>query len=233
MMTTASPPPTQKFMFDRTFDPLATAHAEPAKPPVYAQADMDAAKQAAFKDGFTQGEQAANKEQTARIAAIVEKIDGAVGKLLQNAAAQQQDQQADIQDIALAIARKLLPDFIARHGFSEIESVLALVLKEMVREPRLVVRVHDQVLDALQQALQDLTARAAYAGKVVLLADDKMTPNDCKIEWADGGVERDINVIWQEIDRAVGRSKPIPSAFAVATEHAPIPPTPAVEEPTP
>lgn len=217
MMPTTPQHPTQKFLFDRTFDSLSPTRVEPTKPPVYTQADLDAAKQSAFKDGYTQGEQTANREQTARIAAIVEKIDGALGKLLQGATAQQLAQQADAQDIALAIARKLLPDFIARHGFGEIEAVLVQVLKEMVREPRLVVRVHDQVLDALQHAVQDIAARAAYAGKIVLLADDKLNPNDCKIEWADGGVERDVNIIWQEVDRAMGRIKSFSGSAAAAS----------------
>ncbi len=240
MTTTTVQPPTQKFMFDRTFDPLAPVETGPAKVPTYTQADLDAARQSSFNEGFAQGEQAANKEQTARIAVVVEKIDGMIGKLINEAAQQQQEQQSDIQELTLAITHKLLPDYIARHGLSEIETILMQVLKEMAREPRLVVRVHDQMLDPLQQVLQDLTARAAYAGKVVLLADDKLGPNDCKVEWADGGTERDINVIWHAIDQAIGRGKlPTPGAsFAAAPSSAPeSPPNPnppsAAEERSP
>jgi flagellar assembly protein FliH len=226
MMTTNSQPPSQKFLFDRAFDVLAPARAEAVKVPTYTQADLDAAKQSAFKEGFAQGAQAANQEQTAQIAAIVVQIDGNIGKILREAEQHHASQQTELQDIAQAIARKLLPDFIARHGFSEIDALLAQVLKEMGREPRLVVRVHDQVLDPLQLALQDITERAAYAGKIVLLADSNLNLNDCKIEWADGGVERDINIIWQEIDRALGRGNPFSGTVSAA------PSAPANTDPT-
>lgn len=221
MMTTNTQPPSQKFMFDRAFDVLAPARTETVKAPTYTQADLDAAKQTAFKEGFAEGTLIANQEHTAQIAAIVAKIDISIGKILHDAEQCYATQQLELQDIAQAITRKLLPDFVARHGFSEIDALLALVLKEMGREPRLVVRVHDQVLDPLQLVLQGITERAAYAGKIVLLADANLNLNDCKIEWADGGVERDINIIWQEIDRALGRGNPFPGTASAA----PSPPT--------
>lgn len=213
---TATPPPAQKFLFNRSFD----SQAEPAKareaapPPAYSQSDLDAAVAAARAAGQAEGEQSAQQTQQAQLIALAGQIEKQIGKLLDQSAARQTGQQADIADIALAVARKIVPEAVADHALAGIAAMVAQVCREMAREPRLVVRVHDSLLDPLKHQLDALTAREAYNGKVVLLADDALLPGDCKIEWADGGIERDTAVIWQQIDQAVNRAKSLAGAPA-------------------
>ncbi|MCZ6590627.1 MAG: hypothetical protein O7B98_05730, partial [Alphaproteobacteria bacterium] len=42
-----------------------------------------------------------------------------------------------------------------------------------------------------------------FDGKIVLLADDQLSPTDCHVLWADGGSERDVQRTWSEINKAV------------------------------
>lgn len=224
-------PPPQKFMFDRAFDAAVVGRSEPARPPTYTQADLDAARRDAFQEGYAQGEQAVQQHHTAQIAAIAEQLNVTLDRLLQDATQRLQAQQQDIGAIAQAVARKVLPVYIDRHGFDEITAMLAQALQDMAHEPRLVVRIHDQMLDPLQQALPDIVAKAAYNGKVVLLADNRLAPNNCTIEWADGGIARDLNCIWQALDRAMRQNDaPAPDAPASEPEAFPTPDTPPPEE---
>lgn len=195
----------QKFLFDRSFDGLQPRHADlPAKPSVYAQADLDAAKEAAFNEGYAAGKQ----KHLAEIAVIATHIEHQLETLLQGAAQHRHEQQTETMDIALTIAQKLLPDYVSRNGLDEIQGLLTQAMHEMAQEPRLVVRIPDAMLDPLQQSLDHLINSQAFAGKIILLADDNLGAQDCRIEWSDGGIERNIGVIWQTIERLAGYTAP-------------------------
>jgi flagellar assembly protein FliH len=79
-------------------------------------------------------------------------------------------------------------------------------LSELHDEPRLVVRVADALLDPLNESLQAARSSAGFEGKIVLLADDSVANGDIRIEWADGGAERDSTRLWREIDEIVARA---------------------------
>ncbi len=49
----------------------------------------------------------------------------------------------------------------------------------------------------------------AYEGKVVILGDADLGPSDCRIEWADGGIERDVRALWEEIDHVLAEVQTI------------------------
>jgi flagellar assembly protein FliH len=57
----------------------------------------------------------------------------------------------------------------------------------------------------LSEKIDTIATRRGFAGKVVLLAETSVAPGDCRIEWADGGVERDSARLWRDIDLAVAR----------------------------
>jgi flagellar assembly protein FliH len=93
----------------------------------------------------------------------------------------------------------------ARGGITEIEGILTHCLTSLKQEPRLVAYVSAAQLDALQGRLAELTAANGFEGRVVLIGDDKMADSDCRVEWADGGIERDSNQIWRTIEDAMNR----------------------------
>jgi len=73
-------------------------------------------------------------------------------------------------------------------------------------EPRLVIRVADAMLDPVTTRLTALAEQQGHTAKLVFIADATLAPADCRIEWADGGAERDIARLWGDIDRAVANA---------------------------
>jgi flagellar assembly protein FliH len=73
----------------------------------------------------------------------------------------------------------------------------------MAREPRLVVRVHEDQFDAVNERVQEIATQRAYAGKVIVLADPDTVPGDCRVEWADGGIERNTAAVWSAVEQTV------------------------------
>jgi flagellar assembly protein FliH len=196
-----------KFLFDYSFDERAEADA--AKPDAAAlakQAQLQAEHDAAFARGRETGlaEAAADIAQctidatTAMVEqlASLEKVRAEIERSTTDAAIR----------LAIAVLRKLLPSFEQRSAMTEIEVVFSECLQRMLEEPRLVLRVPDDLLDAMRARVDENVRKAGFQGKVVLLADGGLGPSDCRIEWADGGAERNVERIWNDVEELVRRA---------------------------
>lgn len=214
-----------KFLFDTSFDgeahsmpakpraeaeetsePKASVGATEAPPPSYSEAQLAAARAEAWGQGRADGEAAA----LASIAQANGAALAAIRDALPGIARQAQDGTAAASrfmlETALAGMRRLMPELNRRGGLAEIEGLLRETMSHLRDESRIVVRLHDTLLDGLRADI-DATAQAAgYEGKLVLLAEDDIPPGDCRIEWADGGVERVAGRIWNDIEAAVTRA---------------------------
>jgi len=203
----------RKFLFERSFDSgLASAAQEREPPPQkYTKKQIDALKQEAFEAGQTAGQKAMMEDQQQYMNVLLSQLDQKLGHLIKDSAAHWQRQLTHLQEIALLIARRLLPAYAARYGLDEIQDIVTQVISDCAREPRLVVRVGEAQFDAVSAGIKTITEQQAYAGKVVILAEPALGPADCRVEWADGGIERDMEALWKDIDRIIEERR---SAFA-------------------
>ena len=213
----------QKFLFDNDFGeaPQSTvggarpkgAHggantpAVPA-PPMYSEAEMQGACDVARRQGEEAG---ATRGRNEAVAAFDKQVASALTTIAQQTAAIAKGVAAEAAaagksvELALAIVRKLHPALIERQGLAEIEMVLGQCLESLKQEPRLVAYVHGARLDALQERLAQLSASSGFEGRVVLIGDDEMGQSDCRVEWADGGVEREAGRIWRAVEETLTR----------------------------
>ena len=198
----ATPP--KKFMFDLSFDDASIVHRAAERKPVLMKPDqVDAMKKESYDLGFEAGKVAGHNAQTEQVAAVLVSVDQSIGALMQNFASLTQQQETQTRQLVMAIAKKILPEFVARNGVQEIEPLIAESIREMAREPRLVVRVHEQQFDAINEKAQAIATERAYVGKVIVLADPGIALGDCRVEWADGGLERNTQSTWAAIEQTV------------------------------
>lgn len=192
----------RKFLFDLSFDkpdsvaPVRLAPAEPA----ISRGDLDAARAAAFEEGrkagFTEAQAAAER----RLAEAEETLMSGIAALIEHDGAIRQQTGRDATEILRVLLRKTFPALSQREPLTEIEAVLIDCLGELVDEPRVVLRVPDALFEAMQQRLDPIARQAGFGGKFVLLADQTLGAADCRIEWADGGVERNLRRVGRDID---------------------------------
>ncbi|MEX1147621.1 MAG: hypothetical protein WEB93_04480, partial [Sphingomonadales bacterium] len=57
----------------------------------------------------------------------------------------------------------------------------------------------------LKDVVDRITMEASFAGKVILLGDDRLEGDHCRVEWADGGAERNLAALQDRVDRLVQR----------------------------
>lgn len=194
---------TNRFLFETRFDA-----GTPAPVPVrksFTPAELEAAKTAAHQAGVAAGRAAAQKEIEAKLAAAADSLakglERALGDFAQRSAAQGQEATM----AAAEMIRRLFPAFSERQEFVEFEALLSECLIRVADEPRIVLRLPDGLIEAFKPRLDALLARSSYPGRVILLGDPALRDGQSRIEWADGGVERDTPRIWVEIDQALQR----------------------------
>ena len=106
----------------------------------------------------------------------------------------------------LSLVRKLFPKLNEHFGLAEIEALIGDCLERLREEPRLVLRVDSNLLEPVREKVEALLPSTGFEGKLVYLGDDKMAASDVRLEWADGGAERDSQRQWEEIDAVIARA---------------------------
>jgi len=220
----------RKYLFETSFEtddehPAAPVPVEKEPEPIFSEEDLTKARD----DGFTAGKEAGQKAAEELIERDVAQALSHVTQQLAELSKQQTEsierRGREAVETALSIIRKLFPSLAEKHGMAEIESIIGECLARLHSEPRIVIRVADALLDAVNERVTALAAQAGFEGKLVLIAQDDLQAGDVRVEWADGGAERDNETLWREIDTIVARftgSVPVETGDA-----APIEPTTA------
>lgn len=226
-------PPPRQYQVEEDYlpepEPLPEIPAEPPPPPppVFGEEDLAAAraqgyaegetagKSAGYGKGFVDGSNAGRSEGYekarveieatvhARIANALEAIGGGVQHLINEHSAVRGVLSDQPVHIALAIVRKLMPELARRGGLAEVEGVVRACLTDLIDEPRLVVRVADDTVDLVREHLDQVIGSRGFGARLMVAGDPALAPGGCRIEWAEGGVERDTGRLMAEIERRV------------------------------
>src|SRR3974390_804049 len=113
--------------------------------------------------------------------------------------------ETEAVDVAIAVARKLCSELIAREPLGEITALVSDCFAQLVSTPHLVVRINDSLYEAAHEQIDRLAKQSGFAGRLVILAEPEIETGDCRIEWADGGVVLERAAIEAKINELVGR----------------------------
>ena len=182
----------QKFTFDVSFDHLGAPSARSLAERRFTRSELEATRQTALAEGHAAGLAEAAKSAQALTADSLARIAESLAALF----AAQDATTADTQRRALAamqtIITKLVPGLAAKDPLAEVEAFATKCLHEAIDEPRVVLRVAQEIYEPLRERLDTLANAAGYAGRIVLLVDDAIAAGDARVEWADGGAERNL-----------------------------------------
>ena len=99
--------------------------------------------------------------------------------------------ECEAVEVAVAVARKLAPTLIVREPFAEISALASDCFRQLISAPHIVVRVNDAVYATAKEKLDDIARARTFEGRLVVLAEPDVALGDCRVEWADGGINRD------------------------------------------
>jgi flagellar assembly protein FliH len=164
-------------------------------------AKLAEAQAAAYGNGFI----AATAEAEQRAAVALERIAACLEGLAGGLAAVETRLETETVEVAVAVAKKLAPELIAREPFAEIAALATNCFRHLVAAPHVVVRINDQMHEGARERLERTTHASGFDGRLVVLAEPDIAQGDCRIEWADGGIKRDRAATAAAIDEAVAR----------------------------
>jgi flagellar assembly protein FliH len=198
-----------KFLFDTEFDVdswnprgLGVLLEEDE---VLTKRHLDDARAEGYAAGKAAGRTEAEGESSRMAAQALEKFtrDFAVMKQAHANALAHHTREATA--LAVAVAKKLAPALMAAQPLAEIEALITDCLSRIMGEARVVVRVHNDLVEGLDQRVDALTKQMGFDGHVILLGEDGLGPGDCRVEWADGGAERSTASLAKALDEAINR----------------------------
>ena len=197
-MTTGAP---TKFLFDVDFARGAE------RKQTLALADhmlkIAEAEKAAHDRGYAAAQTDAKVESDRRITTALERVAAAIAASNSALKAIETRLECEAVEVAVAVGRKLAPALLAHEPFAEIAALASECFRQLVATPHIAVRGQDALSATTQEKLGDIVRTRGFEGRLVVLAESDIAPGDCRIEWADGGVNRDSAAADAEISKAV------------------------------
>ena len=197
--------PTDKFLFDTEFGRKAKRRQEAVPEPKYTEADLAAARGDGQRAGIAMGLEQAGRQIETLTAATLEQIAGGLERLAHEHEQALDLVRADAVRLAVAAAARLAPELIRRQPAVEVEALVAELLARLPNEPRVVVRVAEALVEPLSARVDAFARRPGFEGRIVLLGEPWLDGADCRVEWADGGAERDLGGLLASLDDSVRR----------------------------
>ena len=193
-----------KFLFDMDFGTPDKARERAATASEIAE-KIAAAEARAYRNGYEAAQREAKAESDRRAALALEEIGIAIKGIATRFSGIETRMETEAVDVAVAVARKLCNDLVAREPLGEIMALVSECFSHLVATPHLVVRINDQLYEAAREKIERQAAQSGFEGRLVILAEPGVAHGDCRIEWADGGVVLERAAIEAKINELVGR----------------------------
>lgn len=177
-----------------------------APPPAFTAEELESARADGYARGMDAGIAQTRQQQEETTNALLDGIGGRLETLL--AAEKRRDTETAViaAKIAHICVHKIAPSISGAFSYQDIVSTIESVLDERHDEPRIVVFVHETMVDRLKDNIDSIARARGYGGKAILFSDPALSPADCRVEWADGGVERLQHDITARIEREIVRA---------------------------
>ena len=179
----------KKFLFDVDF--AGGKPAEPVIPLAEHVLKLAEAEAAAHRRGFAEAQADAGVESGRRMADALERIAAGLTAANDELHTIETRLECEAVEVAVAVARKLAPALIAREPFAEISALASECFRQLIASPHVAVRINDVLYATAKEKLDDIVRAKSFEGRLVVLAEPDITVGDCRIEWADGGINRD------------------------------------------
>jgi flagellar assembly protein FliH len=189
-----------KFNFDTVFGTNGAPTTARARSS-YSSEEVETIRRETFALGKADTEAQAAAARTATLGAIAESLIRMIGEFDAAVKTMREDSAA----IAIEVGRKLAEAALDAFPLKDVEALLADCLHKLHHEPRIVVRLAPANAEVLRADIDALCQRHAFAGRVVIIAEPSISGADCHIEWADGGVERDLAATFSAIEHSAER----------------------------
>ncbi len=134
---------------------------------------------------------------------ILEKICTDVGILLEKQEKELENILKECVKLTYGIIVKLLPKLARSETLSNIEKLISNTLNEVSEEKKVSIIVASDVFSDIKKKIDDIKKCNGFEGNLVVMEDSEMASGNCNIEWSNGGVIKDMEKVYQQIDKVI------------------------------
>lgn len=185
--------------------------AAPPPPPTFSEEELKAAERDAYQRGFLEGIKDGKNQAQSEQAEVERILAGGLENFVKGISpifSQYKNHcgqlRKDMPVLALSIAKKVAGEALTDDLQSVIEAAASQCLEIMATEPKIAITVNSRLAGNLTQKLKQLSGREKAAASIEVMADADMAVSDYRIEWKNGSIERSVEKLWQQMDKAVG-----------------------------
>ena len=154
-----------KFLFDMDFGTPDKARERAATAAEIAE-KIAAAETRAYRAGYDAAQREAKAESDRRAALALEEIGIAIKGIATRFSGIETRMETEAVDVAVAVARKLCNDLVAREPLGEIMALVSECFSHLVATPHLVVRINDQLYEAAREKIERQAAQSGFEGRL-------------------------------------------------------------------
>ncbi len=205
------------FEFEREFSKGAVVQPRrERKKTKWTEEEVEAIRQQAYLDGEEAVRTSEETERSRQLALSAQHVGEQLEKLLDALGTERQKMREEASQIALTIARKLMPALMKTAPTAEIEAVLEQGFAQLRDEPRIVVYATPDQIQTLESTVENMVRESGFEGRLVLRSDESVAAGDVRIEWAKGAITRDTPGLDATIEKIVHTYLSAPGSGEVA-----------------
>ena len=187
-----------RFRFERNFDNGAAEQA--AAEELRQRLLIEDASNAAYAQGFAEGEAAAHASLNAKIDAVMQRLAVDAQVLYDHLEGVRRRLIADAAIIAATAGSNIGAAIAHAERDARILAAFDKMLAAHLESPRIVLRVAPAMLEPLRQRFEQSAQAMAFAGKLIFLEDKACAQTDIVIEWSHGGLTLNLDEQRQRLE---------------------------------
>ena len=208
-----------KYLFNTMFDEEETKNSKDNKKDLlkqeeklsvedastFSEEDLNVAKQIALKQGIQEGKAEVMSGIEREITSSLDTISLKLESLMQVHKKWTEAMNKDTLRLAHAIMKKLAPQLTRNGELNEVERTIAHAFEFINNQPKVLIQISQHLKKPIQEKIDLITSRAHFDGQVILIVNNELVGDDCRIKWDSGEMERSMSTTWDQIDKIVDR----------------------------
>lgn len=140
--------------------------------------------------GYQRGQEEAQSAQEQKEALLVKEIASKLSELYEERRELEEKIKEDFCRMSEVLLKKFIPLIQKSMAEQLINKFISDNFHKFVKEPKLSFYFNPEMITKVQEIIGKMAHKTDFEGKITLHKDETLAPEDCRIEWENGGVER-------------------------------------------
>ncbi len=165
----------------------------------YTQSEVEGMLKKAQEEAYVKGHQSAETG----IATITNELLADINLKLEGVSKDSCTLQARAEEkfveMAQVMLQRLVPSLQKEHAKDIVGKFIADNFNNFKKEQKLSFYIHPDIISYIQDNIQKLANAHDFEGKISIHKDEKLAPNECRVEWENGGVECKTDTLFSKV----------------------------------